>query len=105
VVGFPCNQFGAQDPGTHEEIASFCRSRYGVSFPMMTKVDVNGDAAHPVWKWLRSQAPGTAADGAIAWNFTKFLLGRDGRVIARFEPTTTPESMAAAIEKALDEAA
>lgn len=105
VVGFPCNQFGAQDPGTHEEIATFCRSRYGVSFPMMAKVDVNGGGAHPLWQWLRAQAPGTAADGAIAWNFTKFLIGRDGRVVARFEPTTTPEATASAIEQALGEGA
>jgi glutathione peroxidase len=101
VVGFPCNQFGAQDPGTHEEIATFCQSRYGVSFPMMAKVEVNGPNADPLWQWLRAQAPGSAPDGAIAWNFTKFLIGRDGRVVERFEPTTTPESMASAIEQAL----
>lgn len=101
VVGFPCNQFGAQDPGTHEAIAAFCRSRYAVDFPMMAKVEVNGTQAHPWWTWLRTQAPGSAPDGAIAWNFTKFLIGRDGRVRARFEPATPPADLAPAIEQAL----
>ena len=80
IVGFPCNQFGAQDPGSNGEIASFCEVNYGVSFPMMAKVDVNGDAADPLWRWLKQSAPGMLGSEAIKWNFTKFLVGRDGRV-------------------------
>ena len=81
VVGFPSNQFGAQDPGTNDEIASFCRLNYGVGFPMMAKVEVNGAQAHPLWRWLTEAAPGLLGTRAIKWNFTKFLIGRDGRAI------------------------
>ena len=101
VVGFPSNEFGAQDPGSNEEIASFCSLNYGVSFPMMAKVKVNGADAHPLWQWLREQAPGLLGSEAIKWNFTKFLVGRDGRVIKRYSPNDTPESIAADIEAAL----
>jgi len=101
VVGFPSNEFGGQDPGSNEEIASFCSLNYGVSFPMMGKVEVNGGNAHPLWKWLTSQAPGILGLQAIKWNFTKFLVGRDGQVIKRYAPTDTPESMKKDIEAAL----
>jgi glutathione peroxidase len=79
VVGFPSNEFGNQDPGSNEEIAGFCQRNYGVSFPMMAKVEVNGSAAHPLWKWLKSEAPGLLGTEAVKWNFTKFLVGKDGR--------------------------
>jgi glutathione peroxidase len=105
VIGFPSNEFGGQDPGSNEEIASFCSVNYGVSFPMMSKIEVNGDAAHPLWKWLTAEAPGLLGSPAIKWNFTKFLIGRDGRVIKRYAPTDTPESMAKDIEAALAEPA
>ena len=101
VLGFPSNQFGAQDPGSNEEIASFCQLNYGVSFPMMAKVDVNGSEAHPLWQWLTAEAPGLLGSKAIKWNFTKFLVGRDGQVIKRYAPTDKPESLAADIERAL----
>ena len=101
VVGFPSNEFAGQDPGSNKEIAAFCKKNYGVSFPMMAKVQVNGPQAHPLWQWLRSQAPGPAADGAIQWNFTKFLIGRDGRVLQRFEPTEKPEALRPVVEAAL----
>ncbi|HMM87442.1 MAG: glutathione peroxidase [Gammaproteobacteria bacterium] len=101
VVGFPCNQFGGQDPGSDDEIGAFCQRNYGVSFPMMAKVDVNGPQAHPLWQWLTAQAPGVLGSKAIKWNFTKFLVGRDGQVIRRYAPTDTPESMAKDIEAAL----
>ncbi|MEI6025333.1 MAG: glutathione peroxidase [Betaproteobacteria bacterium] len=101
VIGFPSNEFAGQDPGSNDEIAAFCQKNYGVSFPMMAKVEVNGVGAHPLWQWMRQQAPGPAADGAIQWNFTKFLIGRDGRVLRRFEPTEKPEAMRSAIEAAL----
>jgi glutathione peroxidase len=101
VVGFPSNQFGAQDPGTNDEIASFCTLNYGVTFPMMAKVDVNGDAAHPLWQWLCAEAPGLLGSRSVKWNFTKFLVGRDGRVIKRYAPTDSPESMRADIRAAL----
>ncbi len=101
VVGFPCNQFGEQDAGSNDEIASFCQLNYGVSFPMMAKVDVNGDAAHPLWKWLAREAPGLLGSKSIKWNFTKFLVGRDGQVIKRFAPTDSPESLRTDIEAAL----
>ena len=101
VVGFPCNQFGSQDPGSNEEIGAFCQRNYGVSFPMMAKVDVNGPQAHPLWQWLTAQAPGLLGSKAIKWNFTKFLVGRDGQVIGRYAPTDTPESIAKDIEAAL----
>ncbi|MCI1191706.1 glutathione peroxidase [Calidifontimicrobium sp. SYSU G02091] len=101
VVGFPCNQFGGQDPGSNAEIGAFCQKNYGVSFPMMAKVDVNGANAHPLWKWLKAEAPGLLGSEAIKWNFTKFLVGRDGRVIKRYAPTDSPESIAKDIEAAL----
>jgi glutathione peroxidase len=101
IVGFPSNQFGAQDPGTNDEIASFCEVNYGVTFPMMAKVDVNGAAAHPLWKWLTAEAPGILGTKSIKWNFTKFLVGKDGRVVKRYAPNDTPESLRADIEAAL----
>ena len=101
VIGFPSNQFGAQDPGTNEEIASFCQVNYGVSFPMMAKVDVNGGQAHPLWSWLKAEAPGLLGTRTVKWNFTKFLVGRDGKVRARYAPRTTPAELAADIESAL----
>ncbi len=101
VVGFPCNQFGKQDPGGNDEIEGFCQVNYGVSFPMMAKVDVNGDKAPPLWKWLKSSAPGVLGTQSIKWNFTKFLVGKDGRVIKRFAPNDDPNSLRPDIEAAL----
>jgi glutathione peroxidase len=101
VLGFPCNQFGAQEPGSEDEIGAFCEKNYGVSFPMFAKVDVNGDAAHPLWKHLKAEAPGVLGTEAIKWNFTKFLIGRDGRIAHRYAPTTKPEEIAGDIEKLL----
>ncbi|MCW7540047.1 glutathione peroxidase [Aquabacterium sp. A7-Y] len=101
VLGFPCNQFGAQDPGSEAEIASFCSANYGVSFPMMGKVEVNGAQAHPLYQWLTTEAPGLLGTRSIKWNFTKFLVGRDGRVLRRYAPTDTPTSLKADIERAL----
>ncbi len=101
VLGFPSNQFGAQDPGSNDEIASFCRTNYGVSFPMMSKIDVNGGKADPLWKWLKTEAPGILGTETIKWNFTKFLIGKDGKVIKRYAPTDSPESLKGDIEAAL----
>jgi len=101
VVGFPCNQFGGQDPGSASEIATFCRINYGVSFPMMAKIDVNGPEAHPLWQWLKAQAPGVLGTEGIKWNFTKFLVGRDGQVIKRYAPNVSPDDLRADIEAAL----
>lgn len=101
VLGFPCNQFGAQEKGSDEEIASFCDLNFGVSFPLMHKIEVNGSAAHPLYRWLTTQAPGVLGTKAIKWNFTKFLLGRDGQVIRRYAPQDKPEKLAADIEAAL----
>ncbi len=101
IVGFPSNEFGSQDPGSNDEIASFCQLNYGVSFPMMAKVKVNGAQAHPLWKWLTSEARGVLGTQAVKWNFTKFLVGKDGQVLKRYAPTDTPESIAKDIEKAL----
>jgi glutathione peroxidase len=101
VLGFPSNEFGGQDPGSDGEIASFCQLNYGVSFPMMSKVKVNGSDAHPLWKWLTAEAPGILGLKGIKWNFTKFLVGRDGQVIKRYAPSDTPESISADIEAAL----
>ncbi|TAK79555.1 MAG: glutathione peroxidase [Aquabacterium sp.] len=101
IVGFPCNQFGSQDPGSNDEIASFCQLNYGVSFPMFEKIDVNGPNAHPLYKWLVQEAPGILGTKAIKWNFTKFLIGKDGQVISRYAPTDTPKSLAEDVEKAL----
>ena len=101
VLGFPCNQFGAQDPGSNEEIAGFCQLNYGVSFPMMAKVDVNGPAADPLYQWVTAEAPGLLGSTAIKWNFTKFLVGKDGQVIKRYAPADTPAALAKDIEAAL----
>lgn len=101
VVGFPSNEFGAQDPGSNDEIASFCEMNYGVSFPMMAKVQVNGSGAHPLWQWLKGEKPGLLGTQGIKWNFTKFLVGRDGQVIRRYAPNDAPESLRVDIEKAL----
>jgi glutathione peroxidase len=101
VVGFPSNEFGGQDPGANEEIASFCETNYGVSFPMMAKVEVNGGNAHPLWKWLKGEKPGFLGTEAIKWNFTKFLIGKDGQVIKRYAPQDEPEKLAKDIEAAL----
>jgi len=101
VLGFPCNQFGAQDPGTNNEIAQFCQLNYGVSFPMMSKIDVNGDKAHPLYQWLTKEAPGILGTTSIKWNFTKFLIGKDGSVIKRYAPADEPASLKKDIEAAL----
>jgi glutathione peroxidase len=101
VVGYPSNEFGQQEPGSDEEIAGFCQRHYGLSFPMMAKVQVNGAAAEPLWRWLEAEAPGVLGSEAVKWNFTKFLVGRDGRVIRRYAPTETPESLRRDIEAAL----
>ena len=100
VLGFPCNQFGGQEPLEGDDIGAFCQKNYGVDFPMFDKVDVNGDDAHPLFEWLKDEAGGLLNDG-IKWNFTKFLVGRDGKVIKRFGSTKSPEAMAGAIEQAL----
>nr|WP_315244043.1 glutathione peroxidase [uncultured Albidiferax sp.] len=101
VLGFPCNQFGAQDKGSNDEIASFCQLNYGVSFPMMAKIEVNGACADPLYQWLCAEAPGLLGTKAIKWNFTKFLVGKDGQVRKRYAPTDTPQSLAKDIEAAL----
>ena len=101
VLGFPCNQFGNQEPGEAAEIRSFCQKNYGVSFPMFDKIDVNGAGAHPLYKWLTSAAPGFLGTRAIKWNFTKFLVGRDGHVVRRYSSWTTPRNITADIEKLL----
>ncbi len=101
VLGFPSNQFGAQDPGSNDEIGAFCTRNYGVSFPMMVKVDVNGAGATPLYQWLVKEKPGLLGIEAIKWNFTKFLVGRDGQVIKRYAPLDKPASMAKDIEAAL----
>ena len=101
VLGFPCNQFGGQDPGSDAEIGAFCQKNYGVSFQMMHKIEVNGDHAHPLYRWLCAEAPGLLGSKAIKWNFTKFLVGRDGRVIKRYAPQDTPEKIAKDIQAAL----
>ena len=102
VLGFPCNQFGAQDKGSNDEIASFCQPNYGVSFPMMAKIEVNGAGADPLYQWLCAEAPGLLGTKAIKWNFTKFLVGKDGQVRKRYAPTDTPQSLAKDIEAALE---
>ena len=101
VLGFPCNQFGAQDAGSNSEIAGFCQRYYGVTFPMMAKIEVNGADAHPLYQWLRTEAPGLFGSTSIKWNFTKFLFGRDGRVLKRYAPTDTPERLTRDIQAAL----
>jgi glutathione peroxidase len=102
VLGFPCDQFGHQEPGTEDEIAEFCESSFGVTFPMFAKIDVNGDDTHPLYQWLKHQQSGVIGKD-IRWNFTKFLIGRDGRVVRRFGPVKEPETMRPQIEKALTE--
>ena len=101
VLGFPCNQFAGQDPGSNDEIASFCQLNYGVSFPMMAKVDVNGAQASPLYRWLCAEAPGLLGSKAIKWNFIKFLVGKDGQVIRRYAPQDTPAKLADDVEAAL----
>lgn len=101
LLGFPCNQFASQDPGDEAQIADFCQKNYGVSFQMMAKIEVNGAGAHPLYQWLKQQAPGLLGTQAIKWNFTKFLVGRDGQVLQRFAPQTPPAKLSAAIEQAL----
>lgn len=101
VIGFPCNQFGGQDPGSNAEIGAFCQRNYGVDFPMMSKVEVNGAGADPLFQWLKSEARGLLGSQAIKWNFTKFLIGRDGQVIRRYAPQDKPESLEKDIESAL----
>ena len=101
VLGFPCNQFGAQEPGGADEIGAFCERNYGVSFPMFEKVDVNGSQAHPLWKWLTREAPGLLGLEAVKWNFTKFLIARDGSVFKRYAPQTDPAAISADIESLL----
>jgi len=101
VLGFPCDQFGHQEPGDEAEIKNFCSLTYDVSFPMFKKVDVNGPKAHPLFNWLKSEKSGFLGTEGIKWNFTKFLVGRDGQVLKRFAPTDKPESLRKDIEKAL----
>jgi glutathione peroxidase len=101
VLGFPCNQFGAQEPGEAAEIAQFCETNFGVRFPMFAKVEVNGPGAHPLYQWLKREAKGLLGSQRIKWNFTKFLVGRDGNVVRRYAPNATPEAIRADIEKLL----
>ncbi len=101
VIAFPCNQFGAQEPGNAEEIASFCSLKYDVSFPLMDKIDVNGPGTPPLYDWLKQEAPGLLGSRSVKWNFTKFLIGRDGKVVRRYAPTDKPADMAKDIEKLL----
>jgi glutathione peroxidase len=101
VLGFPCNQFGAQEPGDAEEIAQFCKLNFGVTFPLMAKVDVNGDNASPLFDWMKGEAPGLMGSKGIKWNFTKFLIDRQGKVVKRYAPQDKPERIAKDIEKLL----
>lgn len=101
ILGFPCNQFGQQDPGSNDEIQEFCQINYGVSFPMHAKIDVNGSDTHPLFQYLKTAAPGVLGSKNIKWNFTKFLVNRQGEVIKRFAPATKPEKLQAAIDQAL----
>ena len=101
VLGFPCNQFGKQEPGGPEEIAGFCETNYGVGFPMFAKVEVNGPGAHPLFAHLKAEAPGLLGTRRIKWNFTKFLIGRDGKVVRRYPPTAKPEALERDIEALL----
>ncbi|MCC2595555.1 glutathione peroxidase [Pusillimonas sp. MFBS29] len=102
VLGFPCNQFGRQEPGEPAQIAGFCTQQYGVTFPLFEKIDVNGPGAHPLYTWLKTRKSGVLGSQSIKWNFTKFLLGRDGEVLQRYGSTTKPEAMRRDIEKALE---
>ena len=101
VLGFPCNQFGGQEPGDAEQIADFCSTTFDVSFPMFSKIEVNGPQAHPLYAYLKKEKKGVLGSEGIKWNFTKFLVGRDGAVIERFAPTTTPEALESAVEALL----
>ena len=101
VLGFPCNQFGAQEPGSAEEIASFCKLTYDVTFPVLKKVEVNGGGASPLYDWMKGQAPGLMGSKSIKWNFTKFLIARDGQVVRRYGPTDSPASIERDIEALL----
>ncbi len=101
VLGFPCNQFGAQEPGDAAQIASFCSREYDVTFPMFAKIDVNGEAAHPLYRYLKDARPGVLGSEAIKWNFTKFLIDRDGQVAGRYAPMTKPETLKGEIERLL----
>ena len=101
VIAFPCNQFGAQEPGNAEEIANFCSLKFDVTFPLMAKIDVNGPAAPPLYDWLKSEAPGLMGSKSVKWNFTKFLIDRSGKVVRRYAPTDKPESITKDIEAAL----
>ncbi len=101
ILGFPCNQFGGQEPGTETEIAQFCELNYGVTFPMFAKIDVNGSDAAPLYKYLKAEKPGLLGSEAIKWNFTKFLVDRHGKVVQRFAPNDAPESIVADVEKVL----
>jgi glutathione peroxidase len=102
ILGFPCNQFGAQEPGSDTEIQEFCRLNYGVSFPVLGKVEVNGSGAHPLYVFLKESAPGLLGTEAIKWNFTKFLIGKEGAVLERFAPATEPAGLAKAVAEALN---
>ena len=101
VLGFPCNQFGSQDPGSNEEIGTFCQKNYGVSFPMMAKTEVNGAQAHPLYQWLKTQAPGVLGSEGIKWNFTKFLIAKNGTTVKRYGSMDTPASISQAIAQTL----
>lgn len=101
IVGFPCNQFGKQEPGSDGDISEFCELNYGVSFPLASKVEVNGDNAHPIYTFLKSELPGVMGSKRIKWNFTKFLVNRDGKPVKRYAPTVKPEDIAADIEALL----
>jgi len=101
VLGFPCNQFGGQEPGDATEIANFCSTTYDVTFPVLAKVEVNGDGADPLFQWLKAEAPGLLGTKRIKWNFTKFLVNRDGEVVGRYAPTTKPEDLSKDIEAVL----
>ena len=101
VLGFPCNQFGAQEPGQADEIGAFCEKNYGVTFPLFAKIDVNGERAHPLFVKLKKRAPGVLGSQGIKWNFTKFLIGKDGQLVKRFAPATKPQDLSREIEALL----
>jgi glutathione peroxidase len=101
VIGCPCDQFGAQEPGNEAEIAQFCSLNYDVTFPLTAKLEVNGDHADPLWQWMKAEEPGVLGTTAVKWNFTKFLIGRDGAVLERFAPTVTPDELVKPVEQAL----
>ena len=101
MLGFPCNQFGAQEPGNAEEIATFCKLNYDVTFPVLKKIEVNGDGASPLYDWMKAEAPGLMGSKSVKWNFTKFLIARDGKVVRRYGPTDSPASVEKDIEALL----